>query len=322
MVEYESFFAPQYYWNNLTNMRRASYIKKYFAENGVYPTQEQISAIVLTAEEVEKFNRHYYANYLVKQVTNEDTPVIPPVGEPQDWTISLNDILGTWEVTSVTQANKEFRGTQFLTFTTVKKNGNTFNVWKGDGDITIYYGNTGEFTLSETLIETYVTSSTNPNGEIVYKKISSISGTNYAIAIDAPWTNEYDITHFGYNDDGDRTMWWTSKDNSTVITFKKTLEINPNNFEGTWVNTNDDTHIITLNRKNMTYTLQSGNTTFTGVYTLEESDYDGSVTIRGIYDHSGEEWEYHYKIKYLTKTGMKWQATTNSGIVYEFVREQ
>ena len=70
MIEYESFFAPQNYWDALNRMNRTSYIKKYYAENGVYPSQEQINSIVLSEDEIEKYNRHYYAKCLAKLYSN------------------------------------------------------------------------------------------------------------------------------------------------------------------------------------------------------------------------------------------------------------
>lgn len=72
MIEYGSFFAPQNYWDSLNRMKKTSYIKKYHAENGIYPSQVQINSIVLSEEEIEKYNRYYYAKYLAKLSANGD----------------------------------------------------------------------------------------------------------------------------------------------------------------------------------------------------------------------------------------------------------
>lgn len=328
MIEYESFVAPQYYWDNLTNMRRTSYIKKYYAENGVYPTQEQISAVVLSAEEIENFNRSYYAGYLAKLAASGETPVVPPVEPPQEEIVEI------------------MVGDKLPSFLVTMSDGKQVTDESLQGNVSlIMFFHTSCPDCQQVL----------PHIQRLYDEYW-IKGAKFAVisrecsgdAIQGYWSDQgYNMPYSAQEDrtiynlfastripriyiaDKDgivRYIFTDSPQNPTYNELKEslvsllTIEVNANNISGTWADKNDENHIITLVRKDRTYTLQMNGETFTGSYNLQTNE-SGDVIIRGNYDYDSGDWEHRYIIQDLTETSMRWVATDDDTIVYEFVKQ-
>lgn len=331
MIEYESFVAPQYYWDNLTNMRRTSYIKKYYAENGVYPTQEQISAVVLSAEEIETFNRSYYAGYLAKLAASGETPVVPPVEPPQEEIVEIKvgDKLPSFRVTmnkgndvsdeslqgnasiimffhtscpdcqkllpTIQRLYDNYRilGVNFALITREEGDDSISNYWYEQG-LTMPYSPQSDRSIYNLFASTRI-----PR---VY--ISDKEGIVQYIYTDSPDVPTYDVLE-------------------NAILPLIDYEVNASTISGHWVNNNDETHTITLVRNDRTYTMTKDNNTYTGSYYLYVDD-NGEPIIRGNYDHDSGDWEHRYFIQDFNyhSNYMKWVATDNHEVVYEFVRQQ
>ena len=331
MIKYESFVVPQHYWDNLTNMRRTSYIKKYYTENGIYPTQEQISAVVLSAEEIENFNRRYYAGYLAKQVENNNV-IIPPVISPTDppkediIEIKVGDNLPSFQVTM--------------------NNGDVISNETLQGNISvIVFFHTSCPDCQEILPIIQQLYDEYQSKEVQFVLISrecdaeEIQTYWDSKGLSLPYSAQEDRTIFNlfastripriYIADKDsmvRYIFTDDPQNPTYDELKEslvsllTIEVNANNISGTWVDENDENHIITLVRKDKTYTLQMNGETFTGCYNLQTNEND-DVIIRGNYDYNSSDWEHRYIIQDLTETSMRWVATDDSAIAYNFVKQ-
>lgn len=65
------------YYSNLLNLRRTDYAKKFFNENGFYPSQEELSAVVLTEADMEMVANRDKAYELAKAVENVQRLAMP-----------------------------------------------------------------------------------------------------------------------------------------------------------------------------------------------------------------------------------------------------
>jgi hypothetical protein len=78
MEDYNSFIVPNWHLNNILKMRRYTYINKYYLSNGTFPSEEEISNIVISEDEKEKIKEHYYMLYLAEEVTKNNSSTTPP----------------------------------------------------------------------------------------------------------------------------------------------------------------------------------------------------------------------------------------------------
>ena len=59
-MEYNNLTIPQPYLDAVVGLKRKSFIKTFFKENGTYPTDNDIKNIVLSPNEYEKLKQNYY----------------------------------------------------------------------------------------------------------------------------------------------------------------------------------------------------------------------------------------------------------------------
>lgn len=111
-MTYENFTLPQSFWDELTISIRSTYIKKYYKEKGVYPSQEEIKLVSLTEEEIENYKRKSYANYIAKLSLNkssvdedEEESIMPPSVDDMPLPDNVEKITTEWITFSQTQGN-------------------------------------------------------------------------------------------------------------------------------------------------------------------------------------------------------------------------
>lgn len=111
-MTYENFVVPQCFWDELTISKRNIYVKEYYKENGVYPSQEEIKLINLTEDEIETYKRKSYANYIAKLSLNkssvnenEEESPIPPSIDEMPLPDNVEKITTEWITFSQTQGN-------------------------------------------------------------------------------------------------------------------------------------------------------------------------------------------------------------------------
>ena len=111
-MTYENFTPPQSFWDELTISIRNTYVKKYYKEKGVYPSQEEIKLVNLTEEEIENYKRKSYANYIAKLSLNklsvdenEEESIMPPSVDDMPLPDNVEKITTEWITFSQAQGN-------------------------------------------------------------------------------------------------------------------------------------------------------------------------------------------------------------------------
>jgi hypothetical protein len=101
--------------------------------------------------------------------------------------------------------------------------------------------------------------------------------------------------------------------------WRENNNINIDNLTGTWVDKNNTARSMTIIKRNGSYTFQTGASTFVGEFNLQISEND-EVIIVGSADQNNNEWNHRYILQELTATTMKWVATDDNSIIYEYIR--
>jgi hypothetical protein len=101
--------------------------------------------------------------------------------------------------------------------------------------------------------------------------------------------------------------------------WRENSNINIDNLTGTWVDKNNTARSMTIIKRNGSYTFQTGASTFVGEFNLQISEND-EVIIVGSADQNNNEWNHTYILQELTATTMKWVATDDNSIIYEYIR--
>lgn len=72
-MEYNNLTIPQPYLDAVVGMKRKSFVKTFFKENGTYPTDNDIKNIVLSPNEYEKLKQNYYIKHLSDKTFEDKT---------------------------------------------------------------------------------------------------------------------------------------------------------------------------------------------------------------------------------------------------------
>ena len=95
MLDYNSFTMPEWYLENVLNMCKVNFVNEYYEKQGMYPTPEEVSAVVLSNEQYELFKKRYFSLYLAKNdndVKFEGAVVLPANYSPAKPVVLANTV--------------------------------------------------------------------------------------------------------------------------------------------------------------------------------------------------------------------------------------
>lgn len=222
MTDYKAFEAPSWYWKNIIHLKRMAQAFLYHKKNGKFPTEEEILAIELSEEEKETYRKQCYIHSLITEITGPSQPSIPPIEEEQepipvvtgnttgttkdenDRTVSVDELVGLWECFNMTYQNGEVNMANDKFYIDIKAN-LSYDIYS------TYPIETTKGTIEKDIYlqPVYI------NDDTVHQKITLLKNEG--------WTTEYKITHYGHNDEYEKTMWWWGMNNNTILSLRKVL---------------------------------------------------------------------------------------------------
>lgn len=112
------------------------------------------------------------------------------------------------------------------------------------------------------------------------------------------------------------------------ITEEPYLDVTPNNISGIWkleqwngAPMAEGTYVyMEITRKDRLFTLYQNTDSFKERILTGEYYIDENYIVHGVYDYSGDDWQYDYSVSELTADRMVWTAVQNPDDVSVYVR--